>query len=115
MPIQVVSGTPGSGMSYEPVKLLPFRPSCPRCPTCKAFIGVNPVGEWSRCNSCGTSFHDLDFRYALASALSTKFIPPEIVHPENSNSFLLPNGKIRKSTIKAKTSAGQLDLFGGAL
>ena len=56
----------------EPLRLLPLKPSLSRCPTCKAFIGINPVGVWSFCRNCGMSFHDLDRRHAFALVSGTR-------------------------------------------
>lgn len=110
-----------------PVKLLPVRPSLPRCPCCKAFMGINPVDEWSRCNSCGTSFFDLDSRRAVASALAADTRRAETIALSSAQGgacqsgpggdaleYLQPSGKIiiKKTNKQKLTQHNQLDFFG---
>ena len=106
-------------MTLKSVKFLPVRPSLPRCPSCKAYIGINPVGEWSRCSVCGTSFHDLDHRYKFAASVhyqNEQFIKNLLAAPltqTSTTSILAPNGKLLRRKVKVISDSGQLSFFGG--
>ncbi|MBT1071618.1 hypothetical protein [Pelotalea chapellei] len=98
------------------VKLLPVRPSNPKCPTCKKYIAVNPFGEWSRCAACGMAFRDIDLRYLWGYSQAHPYVSPPLPIPPVVKSVLLPSGsyRITKRYVKLDESK-QMSLFGGDL